>query len=156
LKASINILLLAIVALAVVVVAGCAKKDDLTHVKKGHTSINKSIAIGEALDGYKYFGKKEWQTEKTPHGARLVIFKADMNPQFIKEINEVCGKQGPHGKKIESQKWSIQFTINKVDTVYISGTQTLSIFTDKTNKTGSLSEALLKSVYENQLAAVCM
>jgi len=155
LKTLKNIVLSAIAVLSVAVVAGCSKSD-LTVVQKGHLEFNKSVAIGQALDGYKYFGKKEWRELKTPKGGRLVIFKVDMNPQFIKEINEVCGKQDPQGKKIESQKWSIQFTINKDDTVHISGTQTLSIFADKTNKTGSLSEPLLKSVYENQLAAVCM
>jgi hypothetical protein len=148
-------MLQAIAVSAVVFVAGCTK-DDLTFVKKGHTSFNKSVAIGDALDGYKYFGKKEWLTEKTPQGARLVIFKADMNPQFIKEINEACGTQTDQGKRIESQKWSIQFTINKADAIYVSGTQTLTISTDKAKKSGSLSEALLKSVYENKLAAVCM
>lgn len=156
-KVLINIMLLTVAVLNVVVVAGCSKDDpDLTFVKKGHTSYNKTIAIGEAFDGYKYFGKKEWQTVKTPQGARLVILKADMNPQFIKEINEACGKQNPQGKMIESQKWSIQFTINKENAIFVSGTQTLTISTDKTRKSGSLNEALLKSVYENQLAVVCM
>lgn len=139
----------------VVFVAGCAK-DDLAVVKNAHLEFNKTVAIGKALDGYKYFASKEWQTLKTPKGARVVIFKADMNPQFVKEVNEVCGNQNPQGKMIESQKWSIQFTVNKDNTVHISGTQTLSIFTDKTKKAGSLNEALVKSVFENQLAPVCM
>jgi hypothetical protein len=145
----------AVAVLIVVFVAGCSK-DDLTIVRNGHLGFNKAIAIGQALDGYNYFEKREWQAIKTPKGGRLVIFKADMNPKFIKEINEACGKQNPQGKKIDSQKWSIQFTINKDNTVHISGTQTLSIFTDKTNKTGSLNEELLKAVFENKLAAVCM
>ena len=137
-------------------ISGCSKVDDLTFVKKGHTSFNKSVAVGEALDGYKYFGKKEWLTEKTPKGARLVIFKAEMNPQYIKETNEACAAQNNNGKIIASQKWSIQFTINKKNEIYVSGTQTLTISTDKTNKSGELSEALLKSVYGNQLAVVCL
>jgi len=155
LKTFIRIVLSAIAVSAVVFVAGCSK-DDLTFVKKGHTSFNKSVAIGEALDSYRYFGKKEWLTEKTPQGARLVIFKADMNPQFIKELNEACGTQTDQGKRIESQKWSIQFTINKADAIYVSATETLTISADKTRKSGPLSEALLKKVYENKLAAVCM
>jgi len=154
LKTLINVVLSAIAMLSVVFVAGCSK-DDLTIVKKAHLDLNKSIAIGQALDGYKYFDKKEWEALKTAKGTRLVIFKADMNPQHIKELNEACAKQTPQGKTIESQKWAIQFTINKDNTVHISGTQTLSIFADKSKTTGSLSEALLKSVYENQLAAVC-
>jgi hypothetical protein len=155
LKTLKNIVLSAIAVLTVVVVAGCSK-DDLTIVKKGHLDFNKSIAIGKALDEYKYFEKKEWQAVKSPKGARLVIFKADMNPQFIKEINDACNKSNTQPKTIESQKWSVQFTINKDNTVHISGTQTLTISTDKTKKGGSLSEALIKSVYENQLAVVCM
>lgn len=154
-KTLITVVLSAIAVVSVVVVGGCSK-DDLTFVKTGHTTYNKSIAIGKAFDGYKYFGKKEWQALKTPQGARLVIFKADMNPQFIKETNEVCGKQDPQGKMIDSQKWAIQFSINKNNEIFVSGTQTLSIYADKSSKTGSLNEALIKSVYENQLAAVCM
>jgi hypothetical protein len=155
LKTLKNIVLSAIAVLSVVFVAGCSK-DDLTIVKKGHVDFNKSIAIGKALDGYKYFEKKEWQAVKTPQGARIVFIKADMNPQFIKEINEACNKSNTPPKTIESQKWSIQFTINKDNTVHVSGTQTLTIFTDKSKKAGSLTEALLKSVFENQLAVVCM
>jgi len=154
LKTLKNIVLSAVAILSLVFVAGCSK-DDLTIVKKGYLDFNKSIAIGQALDGYKYFEKKEWQAVKTPKGGRLVIFKADMNPQFIKELNETCGKQDPQVKTIESQKWSIQFTINKDNTVHISGTQTLSILTDKSKKTSALNEALVKSVFENQLAVVC-
>lgn len=134
--------------------AGCSK-DDLTFVKTGHTSYNKSIAIGDAFDGYKYFGKKEWQAVKTPQGGRFVIFKADMNPQFISEINEACGTKNT-GKKIESQKWSVQFSINKENAIFVTGTQTLTTSADKAQKSGSLSETLLKTVYENKLAQVCM
>lgn len=149
-----NVVMSAIAVLSVVVVAGCSK-DDLTIVKKGHLEFDKSIAVGQALDSYKYFEKKEWQAAKTAQGARLVIFKADMNPQFIKELNETCDKSNANKNSIESQKWSIQFTLNKDNTFHITGTQTLTIFADKTKKGGALNEALLQSVYKNQLAAVC-
>lgn len=135
-------------------VTGCTK-NDLTIAKNGHLDLNKTIAIGKALDEYKYFEKKEWQALKAPNGTRVVILKTDMNPQFIKEANEACIKQNPQGKKIESQKWSIQFTINEDNTVHISGTQTLSIYSDKTKKVGSLNEELMKSVFKNELAIVC-
>ena len=151
-----NTLLSAVAAITVLGVAGCSKNDDLTFVKKGHTSYNTSIAIGDAFDGYKYFGKKEWEAVKTPKGGRFVIFKAELNPQFIGEINEACGTKNDPKKKIESQKWSVQFSINKENAIFVTGTQTLSIAADKTQKSGSLNEALLKSVYENKLAQVCM
>ena len=150
-----NIVLYTISVLAVVIFSGCSK-DDLTIVKTGYLGFDKSKSVGQALDGYKYFGTKEWLTTKTPEGARLVIFKADMNPLFIKEINEECGKLNTQQKAIESQKWSIQFTLNSDNTFHVSGTQTLTISTDKKKKGGSLNEALLQSVYKNQLAAVCM
>lgn len=135
--------------------AGCSK-DDLAFVKKGHTSYNTSIAIGDAFDGYKYFGAKEWEAVKTPQGGRFVIFKADLNPQFISEINEACGAKDDPKKKIAAQKWSVQFSINKENAIFVTGTQTLTTAADKTQKSGSLSEALLKSVYENKLAKVCL
>lgn len=144
----------AIAVVIVAIAAGCSK-DDVTVAKEGHLDFNKSITIGQALDGYKYFGNKEWLATKTPQGTRLVIFKADMNPQFVKEINGACKSTAPQ-KTIESQKWAIQFTLNKDNSIFVSGTQTLSIAPDKTKKAGSLSEALLQSVYKNELAAVCM
>jgi len=146
----------AVVAVTMCVGAGCSKNDDLTFVKKGHTSYNTSIAIGDAFDGYKYFGTKEWEVVKTPQGGRFVIFKADLNPQFISEINDACGAKENPKKKIASQKWSVQFSINKENAIFVTGTQTLTTAADKTQKSGSLSEALLKSVYENKLALVCM
>ncbi|HBG05739.1 MAG: hypothetical protein A2075_06120 [Geobacteraceae bacterium GWC2_58_44] len=150
-----NTMLTGIIVLAVGIFTGCSPKDDLSIAKKGYLELDKKITVGQALDGYKYFGKKEWQAVKTPQGARLVILKTDMNPQFIKEINEVCGKADPQQKKIESQKWSIQLTVSEDEKVHISGTQTLSIFADKTQKAGSLNEPLMLSVYKNELAAVC-
>lgn len=135
---------------------GCSKEDDLTFVKKGHATYNTSIAIGDAFDGYKYFGKKEWEAVKTPQGGRLVILKTEMNPQFIGEINEACQTKDDPKKKIVAQKWSIQFAINKKNEIFVTGTQTLTTSVDKTQKSGSLNEALLKSVYENKLAQVCM
>jgi len=141
------------VALAVVC-AGCSK-DDLGIVKEGHLQIDKSVAIGKALDGYQYFGTKEWQALKDERMGRVVVFKAEMSPAFIKELNDTCLKSDPKQKKIDGQKWSIQFSIGKDDTVNISGTQTLTTFSDKTEKAGSLNEALMQSVYKNELAAVC-
>ncbi len=149
-----KIMLATTAVLATVIIAGCSK-DDMSTVKKGHLEFNKSLTIGQALDGYKYFGKKEWLAKKTPQGTRLVILKTEMNPQFIKEINEECIKSDPQGKAIESQLWSIQFTLNSDETIHISGTQTLTTLADKNKVDGSLNEALLQSVYKNQLATVC-
>ena len=143
-----------ILLLVMVILAGCSE-DDIEIVKKGHLEFNKSVAIGQALDGYKFFAKKEWQPIKSQNGARMVIFKADMTPQYVKEINEAC-KADPHHKKVERQKWAIQFTVNKDNTAHISGTQTLNILADKAGKkVGNLSELLMQSVFKNELALVC-
>lgn len=168
-----SFVLSAMVVLAAGVLPGCSKKDaevakpaagakeaavsqgDLDVVKKAHLEFDKSVTIGQALDGYKYFEKKEWLTTKSPEGARLVILKTGMSPEYLKELNQVCSKKNPKQQKIESQQWSIQFTVNPDQTVHVSGTQTLSVLADQKKEAGSLNEELMKSVFKNELAPVC-
>ncbi|QXE89188.1 hypothetical protein KP001_11990 [Geomonas subterranea] len=56
----------------VIILAGC--KGKVESVKDSYWSVDKSIPIGKALDGYKYFESKKWETVKTENGREFVDF----------------------------------------------------------------------------------
>jgi len=45
--------------------------EDINMVKNGQMEFDQSITVGQATEGYKYFGKKEWATGKDTQGRSL-------------------------------------------------------------------------------------
>lgn len=95
---------------------GCSKSGggDVGLVKNGYMDIDKSITVGQAFDGYKYFTKKEWKAYKTEQGRRMVEFNGEFNinvpdsTQFTKD-------------NIASSTIKLLFLINSDNTFEIVG-----------------------------------
>ncbi|MBJ6802766.1 hypothetical protein [Geomonas propionica] len=56
----------------IVILAGC--KGKVESIKDSYWFVDKSITIGKALDGYKYFESKKWEIVKTENGREFVDF----------------------------------------------------------------------------------
>jgi hypothetical protein len=53
--------------------AGCAQ-DPINLVKTGTLTADSSVAVGGALDGYRYFKTTKWETLETEQGRKVVQF----------------------------------------------------------------------------------
>lgn len=147
------IVLLALVAFLFV---GCSKfgSGDVGKVKNGYININKSITVGQAFDGYKFFGKKEWTAEKTDKGLRIVTFKTQVNQAYIDSINkEYKGKVGTIYEKdgLASRTITIQFTVNSDGTFKPSATKSVIILTTGKTIENSVMEFEVENIYQNKL-----
>lgn len=59
--------------------------DPVSMVKEGTLSMDKTVKVGNALDGYQYFSKKKWETIKDPQQRTIVQFTGDMDMNAHKE-----------------------------------------------------------------------
>lgn len=88
-----NIIQLIILTVTLFCLAGC---DVVSQVKEGVLAFDKSVTVGQALDGYQYFTSTNWSSFETSQGKTIVECSGDI--------------------KNSSMKLTIQFQINKDDT----------------------------------------
>lgn len=145
------------VAFLALVLNGCNKVGggDVSLVKNGYLDFDKSITLGQALDGYKFFSKKEWKAYKTEQGRRVVEFVGEHdlnNPEFASS-KEKFSKDGI----------MFQFVINNDDTYVLNGGKLLKETKDGKNEDvdvaqlamilkspGMTIEHMLGNVYANK------
>jgi len=139
---------------------------DISLVKNGYLNFDQSLTVGQAFETYKYFGKKEWTTLKDERGRKYVIFKAQMNKDYLKETNkqreEVINNPTlmnimplpTNDGIIITQEWVIQFTINYDSTYIVSDIKHISVYTSGKTTSSDLVDinTVLHSIYENIVA----
>lgn len=128
--------------------AGCTDSK-VTLVKKGVLEIDKGLTVGEAIDNFKYFKERKWQSFKADNGRDIVEVAGTVD--FEKEpAGEVMKKDG-----INKVDVVFQFSVNKDNTfqVYASGFR----MTGKDGKTNESTDdnvfivlKALKSIYNNE------
>jgi len=90
---SSNVMKVLLLSVMFFCLAGC---DAVNQVKDGVLSLDKSITVGKALDGYQYFSSTTWSSGETSQGKTIVECSGDI--------------------KNSSMRLRIQFQINKDDT----------------------------------------
>jgi len=136
-------------------VIGCSKfGGDVELVKTGYLDYDKSISVGQAFDGYKYFSSKNWKTLKTEQGRRVVEFNGimDMNNPDIKERIDLGIKQF-NKKRFTGLRTVVQFVVNGDNTYKISALSLVGTLEDgKTEKEANwmTPEYVIKQIYSNE------
>ena len=74
-----TVVCLVVVCSTLLALIGCSKLGggDVSSVKNGVLGIDKSITVGQALDGNKYFKSKSWNAVKDEQGRRYVDFTGE-------------------------------------------------------------------------------
>ena len=93
-KITMNIIISSVIVLCL---SGC---DPVSQVKEGVLQLDKSVTVGDALDGYQYFSSTEWTSGESSQGKSFVECSGDI--------------------KNSSMRLIIQFQINKDDTFEFS------------------------------------
>jgi hypothetical protein len=143
-----------ILALIILSIYACGFGGDISTVKNGYINFDKSITVGQAFEGYKYFGKKEWTTLKDEQGRRYVNFKTQMNQNYVNEINDrikyrckiVSCKYPP----VAALEWIIQFTVNHDGTFFISGSKCSWNYTSGQSGSDRLRDNDFILIYKNK------
>ncbi len=111
---------------------GCNKiGGDVSLVKNGYLDFDKSITVGQALDGYKSFDKTEWKAIKTEQGRKIVICDALLSKELVDKYNNLLQsvyeeriRNGNSAKEPDyriSRSMNYQFTINNDGSFKYSG-----------------------------------
>lgn len=152
-KRIVYYLLITLALVSIGLLSGCSKMGgggDVSIVKNGYLNFDKSITVGQAFDGYKYFKTKEWKATKTEQGRRLVLFSAQMSDEWL-NVNNNDGTTKAFGQQVTSQEIQIQFTINQDGTFNLSGTRLLGKRPDGRSPLDStLSDTNLNRIYANE------
>ena len=62
--------------LLAIIVSGCLSSDPIQMVKKGTLEFDKSVTVGNALNGYKYFNSTKWTSFQDSQKRTIVQFDA--------------------------------------------------------------------------------
>jgi hypothetical protein len=147
--------------IAVVVIAfaacGCSQLSgdisSITVVKNSYLeSVDKSITIGQAFDGYKYFSEKEWTEFTTQQGRKIVQFKASMNDDYLKMYNTNPVYTSQNGV-LKYKGFLIRMTVNYDGTFgQTESTITTTYANNKTETFKGFSKNDLFDIYQNKFA----
>jgi len=153
--------------LLAIIIAGCAKSDPVQMVKNGTLDVDKSVTVGNALDGYKYFGDKKWTLIEDDQKRTIVQFEATFaQEKYIGlkvEDYEVVTAEKLQKDKAEipdlACKFTVQFMVSADGKSFELGSVTSKVTgTDKkTGKpfdqdaSGEASQDFLR-IYQNQPA----
>ncbi len=158
-------------AVILFIFAGCTGSNLEKTVKSGTLDIDKSVTVGDALNGYKYFGKdKEWSTLVDSQGRQVVQFRGeidfdkfiDASSEGITVTEDMLKKMKDNMNQIQSTislTYVVQFCLNKGDSDSKFGVQYSGLeFKMENMKTGETKNqdapdedgTYLKSVYTNQ------
>ena len=161
------ITVLMIIFITFLAVAGCSKSGaEISKVKNGVLPFDKSISVGQAFDGYKYFDHKEWKYQKTEQERRIVTFvgSIDMsatnyNDAYVDWIAKqpmvdigfaVNGLDYKHVKVISDAKATIEFVLNVDNTfdvkeLVLSGKQDNGEIIER-----KITDGFLEKIYKNE------
>jgi len=143
---------------AVFLVSGCNMLwgGDIALVKKGYLNSDKSLTVGQAFDGYKYFSSKEWKAFKTEQGRRVVEFNGimDMNNNEVKHaIEKDIGALG--GEPFSKSRVMIQFVINGDNSYEISGFEVIGTLKNGKSykKRSDNVDSVTEYIYKNEISS---
>ncbi len=131
---------------------------DISAVKNGYMNFDRSITVGQAFDGYKYFGKKEWTQDKDKQGRKYVFFKAQLSQEAIDAVN-ARHKEIQNWENVTSYKkfgpfataeLMIRFTINNDGTFFQSDSKFSSKYVSGKSAEGEVHDIDLKSIFKNE------
>ena len=135
-----------LVALMTFSISGCSKNGggDVSQVKNGYLSLDKSINVGQAFDGYKYFKTKEWKAFKTEQGRRIVEFNGEID--LTKDDNVKMAY-----KDCAAVSFSVKFVINADSSFEVASVKKTVKLSDGTSNTSDRKEDLfLRWLYNNE------
>ena len=148
-----------IVAVLVTVMAlvSCNKigKGDVYLVKKTHLDFDKSVTVGQAFDGYQYFGTKNWRSYKTEHSRRIVEFTGvlDLTKPESRRIVIIAEKN--IGKKtVKGASLIFRFIISKDNVCSVLSFATVATLNNGSyyySSNYSNPERYAKLIYKNDL-----
>ena len=95
-------------------IAGCSDVSDVSVVKNGTLSFDKSITVGDAFDKYSYFTSTSWEDFETSNGRKIVEVIGIFTDEYLKIMKVE--------QKIKKASSIVQFKINKDDTFEIAAT----------------------------------
>lgn len=137
-----------LILLFIFLINGCGS-DDVSSVSDGYLSFDKSITVGQALNGYKYFKTHEWSSFKAENGRKIVQFKAKFVDEMLTKTGRVNWGTGeiPTYSGIEI---IIQFRINSDQTFQIEGSRETFFNTNGKTEERQISDSDLLDIYENR------
>lgn len=95
-----------VVAILAMVTSGCSSNPEDV-VKSGTLQFDKSVTVGDALNGYQYFDDKEWKSFKDPQKRQIVEFNGAFD--FDKFANiELPGMQQLTSDMIKKAKRNLR------------------------------------------------
>ena len=138
-----------LLCLVVFVSTGCnIFGGDVSIVKNGSLDFDRSITIGQAFAGYKYFKNKSWKAIKDEQGRRFVIFTGVVDNN-IPEIKEEYSRMN-----FVSETYECQFVINSDNSFSMVHCSWNTLSTNQTNQhldgNASANSMLLRSIYANK------
>lgn len=85
---------LSVLAIIIPFILNCGgASGDISTVKNGTYGADRSVTVGNALDGYKFFTKKEWKSLSDPQKRRIIEFTGTLDvPAIVKLELEKLGK----------------------------------------------------------------
>jgi len=114
-----------LIGILIVILGGVywfATDDPIDFVKTGTLDLDDSVTVGDALDGYQYFGRTEWSYFETSQKRRIVEFKgyydhdkfvgAEISGATITQEEIGNLKRHPFGPRFA---YTIQFSLSKDD-----------------------------------------
>ena len=150
------------------------RTNDEALIRNGYLDIDKSLPIGKAFDGYKYFKSKSWKAFKSDNGKRMVQFEGsfDLSSEKVvehclqmlkavggsteeaaekKEFQDVL-KKIKINEKFKSLELVVQFTINpdKRFEIKYMGIKTNFMGQQKEQNIEEAAQQTLKEIYYNQ------
>jgi hypothetical protein len=144
--------LLAVVFAMVVVVAGCDKLGggDVALVKNGYLEFDKSITVGQAFEGYKFFTKKEWKAIKTEQGRKVIEFKGLLDLNNPNNNSPLFNQRKPSAVALV-----VRFIINADKTFeFADATMYGTVEDGSIQESGKLwndyGERIVRSIYNNE------
>ena len=134
---------------------GCSN-NPIDVVKNGTLDIDKSVSIGNAFEGYKYFSDKRWKTFVDQQKRTIVEFSADLRLD-MQDIERNFGKFGSADpnrlEQIKSIVYIAQFKINKDELKKFNIAYSAIMITLKNGRKGEnidRSGDILREIYNNK------
>lgn len=102
-------------------------------MKNGYLEFDKSITVGQAFDGYKYFKSKKWISYKTDQGRRVVEFSGAVDMGNPDNQLTILSTEKP--STIETK---VQFLINGDNTYSVADVNMAGTMQDGSVKDGNV------------------
>lgn len=145
--------------LALTLVLTACGKDPVVMVKEGTLTFDASVKVGNALDGYQYFLKKEWRQFKGSQQRTVVQFtgQIDLNAYMDKgnAMWSITADQVEKAKKMQSLfNYVAQFAINqdgKSFSLHYSGLEIRVVGAAESVEVKDFDLSMIRNIYENAL-----